>query len=75
MERLNADSLNITEEQFETYMNGDTIPDGTSSIYICDGLKIVHENKSMLTKLQLRQSQCIDSITQLQDRVAKFKAE
>lgn len=75
VEKLNADSLNLTEEQFHSYMSGADVPDGTSSIYMCDGLRLLHENKEAISRLQQRQQRCVRDSAELKDRVTAFKLE
>lgn len=73
IEKLSADSLNLSEELFTTYMDGDTIPDGTNMVYMCDGLRIIHENSEMLKKLKVKQDKCGDDVEELQQRIAQFR--
>lgn len=75
MEKLNANSLNLTEEEFSNYMSGAELPEGTNSIYMCEGLRLLHENREAITKLQERQHQCGSESAELEERVAAFKRE
>lgn len=75
VEKLNSESLSLTEEKFESYMRGDVLPEGTNNIYMCDGLRLIHENSSMIRKLKERQEQCLNTATELEQRLVEFRKE
>lgn len=75
VEKLNGESLSLSEEEFDSYMRGDTIPEGTNTLYMCEGLKLVHENSLMIKKLKERQEQCLNNTVELEQRLSEFRKE
>lgn len=75
VEKLNGESLNLSEDEFNSYMSGDSIPEGTNTVYMCDGLRLIHENSLMMKKLKVRQEQCHSNITELEQRLSQFRKE
>ena len=75
VEKLNSESLNLSEEQFQSYMRGDVLPEGTNNLYMCDGLRLIHENSIMIRRLKERQEQCLSTATDLEQRLLEFRKE
>lgn len=75
IEKLNAESLSLSRSEFESYMKGETIPEGTNSIYMCDGLRLMHENSQLISKLREMQDQCENNVKDLEIRLAEFRKE
>jgi hypothetical protein len=67
IEKASGASLNITEEEFNRYINGEAIPETKSQFhtYLCDGLRTMCSNDAALKKLRQSQearSQKMDSL-------------
>lgn len=56
IEKASGASLNISEEEFRKYVNGEAIPATNSQIstYLCDGLRTMCANDAALKKLRRR---------------------
>lgn len=75
IEKLNGESLNLSEEDFSAFMTGTAIPEGTNTVYMCDGLRLLHDNSEMVKKLQHRQEVCDNNVQELKSQLAEFRKE
>jgi hypothetical protein len=57
IEKASGASLNISEEEFNKYINGEAVPETKSQFhtYLCDGLRTMCSNEAALKKLQASQ--------------------
>lgn len=71
IEKASGASLNISEEEFNSYVNGEAIPKTKSQFntYLCDGLRTMCSNDAALIKLrqssELRQSKILNILEQI----------
>ena len=50
MENMNAESLNLSGEEFERFMSGEATPNDPNMHHSCEGLKLLQENMQVGTK-------------------------
>lgn len=71
IEKASGASLNISEEDFNKYVNGEAVPETKSffNTYLCDGLRTMCSNDAALKNLrqryEIRQSKIVDLIEQI----------
>jgi len=66
IEKLTADSLSMTLEEYEGYMSGAIVPHDPSRQYNCEDLAIMQENVTTLADLHDRQQRLMAEAMQLQ---------
>lgn len=67
IEKASGASLNISEEEFKKYVNGEAVPETNSqfSTYLCDGLRTMCSNDAALKKLRRRDEARLSKIETL----------
>ena len=75
IKKLNGESLNLSKEEFDSYMTGKSIAEGTNTVYMCDGLRLLHENAEAIKKLKEKQEKFETSVQRLESRLAEFRNE
>lgn len=76
IEKLNGESLNIAEEDFQKYINGEAIPPGSGieqSAYLCEALRIMYSNVAALNDITERQDKFENDIQKLMDHMDQFR--
>jgi len=56
-------------------MAGEAIPSGTSDIYMCDGLRLMHENIELMHKLKTRQEKCMADVQDIESKLTAFRTK
>lgn len=71
IEKASGASLNISEEEFRKYVNGEAIPATNSQIstYLCDGLRTMCANDAALKKLRRRNESRQSKIENLMEAI------
>lgn len=71
IEKASGASLNISEEEFRKYVNGEAIPETNSQIstYLCDGLRTMCSNDAALKKLRRRSESRQSKIENLMEAI------
>lgn len=75
IEKLTADSLSMTLEEFEGYMSGAIVPHDPSRQYNCEDLGIMQENVATLADLHDRQQRLMAEAMQLQQDMSNFSLD
>ena len=77
IEKLNGQSLNLSEEQFNRYMNGDEVPPGrneeTQSRYLSEPLRILYNNQKKLNELAEKNKSIEDDMANLKISLSNFE--
>lgn len=68
---INAESLNMHEEEYARYMSGELAP--PSNNYMCDGLRVMYQNINTLADLQTRHEKLMAEALQLQQDMKDFR--
>lgn len=72
IEKLNADSLNMPQDEFNRYMSGDAVPHNPTKVYTCEGLRLMHQNMTVLSDLRSQQERLMAEALQLQQDMVDF---
>lgn len=77
IEKLNGQSLNLSEEQFARYMNGDEVPPGRNeeiqSRYLSEPLRILYNNQQKLNDLAEKNRGIEDEMANLRINLNEFR--
>jgi len=77
IEKLNGQSLNLSEEQFNRYMNGDEVPPGRNeeaqSRYLSEPLRILYNNQKKLNELAEKNKSIEDDMANLRVSLSNFE--
>lgn len=79
VEKLTGSSLNLTEEEFNSYVSGECLPPGSSiesSMYLCsDAFRIMYSNISSAEDLIHKQNAIEFEISELKESMINFRKE
>ncbi|XP_070572118.1 rab5 GDP/GTP exchange factor-like [Ptychodera flava] len=74
IENLDAQSLSLTQEEYDRYMSGEVTPPGTEyGEPICEGLRLMYANLATLDELRLRQDRLRENALSLQREIQDFR--
>lgn len=74
---MTADSINMNEEEFESYFSGTAMPPGSwqSSLLMCEGLQVMSQNIALLSDLKTRQNKVLSEALKLKEEMESFQTE
>ena len=70
IEKLTADSLGLTQVEFDRYMSGEALPpNAISNGYMCEGMRMVKENILQLEEMEKSVNKLIDDYENIMENV------
>lgn len=77
IEKLNGSSLNIPEDDFQRYVNGEDIPPGSieQSAYLSEPLCLIYSNVALLNGLKEKQTEFEDGLSKLREDMKSYRDE
>ena len=77
IENMDAKSLNLGEEEFESYYKGHAVPPGSwrTSLLMCDGLQVASQNLKSLAELRTRHDVVLSQAVKLQQDMEAFQKD
>ncbi|RWS28601.1 rab5 GDP/GTP exchange factor-like protein [Leptotrombidium deliense] len=71
IEKLNGESLNVSEEEFEKYISGEAMPPGSleQSTYLCEPLRLTYLNLAKIADLEEKQSKFENNIQEFKEKL------
>ena len=77
IENLTGDSLNMTEQDFQSYVSGEAQPPGAfqQSTFLCEAFRIICLNSHMIMDLNERQTKSEDQIKELNLSIDSFRED
>ncbi|XP_011679346.2 rab5 GDP/GTP exchange factor isoform X3 [Strongylocentrotus purpuratus] len=75
IENLDAQSLSLTQEEYDDYMSGRAVPPGSerNTEPICEGLRMMYANLSALEDLRIRQDSLMENALDLQKELTAWR--
>ncbi|XP_071790647.1 rab5 GDP/GTP exchange factor-like isoform X2 [Asterias amurensis] len=74
VENLDAQSLSLTQEEYDSYMSGKATPPGSQfNQPICNGLKLMYANLASLEELRGKQDQLMKNARELQREMTAWR--
>ena len=72
---MTAESINMNEEEFESYFSGSALPPGSwqSSLLMCEGLQVMSQNIALLADLKVRQNKVLSEALKLKEEMNSFQ--
>ncbi|XP_012275350.1 rab5 GDP/GTP exchange factor [Orussus abietinus] len=77
IENLTAESLNMTEKDFEAYMSGERVPANTweSALTICESLHIMCEDITLLDEMKTINNEILSEASDLKAEMTRFRSK
>ena len=77
IEKMTGESINLSEEEFEQYINGEAVPSGSieQSAYLSEPLRIMYSNAAIIKDLLEAESKFEAEIKELKDKLKGFRDE
>lgn len=75
IEDLTAESLNMSQDEFDSYVSGEALPPGgyEENAFLCEGLRLMYQNLAALSDLRQRQDKLMAETLLLREDMNKFK--
>lgn len=77
IENMTAESVNMDEDEFESYITGTAVPPGSwrSSLLMCEGLQVMSQNLKTLSDLRIRHDRVLTDARCLQEEMTTFQSD
>ncbi|XP_076364299.1 rab5 GDP/GTP exchange factor-like isoform X1 [Tachypleus tridentatus] len=75
IENLTAESLNLTQDEFNRYLSGEAVPPVgyEQNAFLCEGLRLMYQNLAALSDLHQRHEKLMAEVLSLREDMNKFK--
>ena len=76
IERIEASSLNLSEEEFERYMSGEALPPGggwEGGVWLCEGMRLLRQSTKALHDLSQREEKLFTHAVELKQEMLLFQ--
>ncbi|XP_013782947.1 rab5 GDP/GTP exchange factor-like [Limulus polyphemus] len=75
IENLTAESLNLSQDEFNRYLSGEAVPPGgyEQNAFLCEGLRLMYQNLAALSDLRQRHDKLMAEALSLREDMNKFK--